>query len=139
MSKLFSYDYYHYDVVKCRRNLNFEKMDTAPCTGKNDRFWLLWGIFREYIKQNIITAVLRKANAHSAIKCFQIEYHSITTIFFGPRKNAGNIIIGFSSSVCNYTFTEKFGNLCINNFSFQRREVQGWYKLTHCYFGKLHC
>ena len=29
-SKLFSYD----AVVKCRRNLNFEKMDTALTTGK---------------------------------------------------------------------------------------------------------
>ena len=29
---------------------------------KNDRFWLFWGIFSEYIKQNIIMAVLRKVN-----------------------------------------------------------------------------
>ena len=55
------------DVVKCSRNLNFEKMDTAPYTAKNDGFWLLWGIFKEYIKQNIITAVLRKAYAHSVV------------------------------------------------------------------------
>ena len=57
---------YHYDVVN-HRNLNFVKMDTASYTGKNDAFcfWLLWGIFKEYIKQNIVTAVLRKANAHS--------------------------------------------------------------------------
>ena len=39
---------------------DFEKMDTAPYTGKNDEFWLRWGIFKEYISQNIITAVLRK-------------------------------------------------------------------------------
>ena len=32
MSKLFSYD----GVVKCCRNLNFGKMDTASYTGKND-------------------------------------------------------------------------------------------------------
>ena len=32
MSKLFSY----YGVVKFRRNLNFEKMDTVSYTGKND-------------------------------------------------------------------------------------------------------
>ena len=38
MSKLFSYDYGHYDVVKCRRILNFEKMDSAPYTEKNDGF-----------------------------------------------------------------------------------------------------
>ena len=67
MSKLFSYDYDHYDVVKCRRNLNFEEMDTTPYTGKNDGFWLLWGIFKEYIKQNFITEVFRKTNAHSIV------------------------------------------------------------------------
>ena len=38
MTKLFSYDYDHYDVVKCRRNLNFGKMVTTPYTGKNDEF-----------------------------------------------------------------------------------------------------
>ena len=26
------------DVVKCRRNLNFEKMNTVAYTGKNDGF-----------------------------------------------------------------------------------------------------
>ena len=43
-SKLFCYD----DVEKCHRNLNFEKMDTASYTGKNDGLW--WGIFKEYLK-----------------------------------------------------------------------------------------
>ena len=67
MSKLFSND----GVVS--RNLNFEKMDTASYTGKNDGVWLLWGIFKEYLKQNIITAVLRKANAHSFVICRLIK------------------------------------------------------------------
>ena len=67
MSKLFSYDYEHYNVVKHRRDLNFERMITAPYAGKNDGSWLLWGIFKEYIKQNIIAAVLIKANAHSVV------------------------------------------------------------------------
>ena len=67
MSKLFSYD----GVVKCCRNLNFGKMDTASYTGKNDGVW--WGIFKEYLKQNIITAVLRKANAHSVAICRLIK------------------------------------------------------------------
>ena len=48
MSKSFS----HEGVVKCPRNLNFEKKDTASYEGKNDGFWLLWGIFKEYLKQN---------------------------------------------------------------------------------------
>ena len=37
MSKLFSCDYDHYDMVKCRRNMNFEEMDTEPRTGKTMR------------------------------------------------------------------------------------------------------
>ena len=53
------------DVVKCRQNLHFEKMDTASYTEKNNGVW--WGIFKEYFKQNIIAAVLRKANAHSVV------------------------------------------------------------------------
>ena len=69
MSKLFSY----VGVVKCRRNLKFGKMDTAPYTGKNDGVWLLWGIFKDYLEQNIITAVLRKANAHSVVICRLIK------------------------------------------------------------------
>ena len=67
MSKLFSYD----GVVKCRWTLNFEKMDTASYTGKNDGVW--WGIFMKYLKQNIITAVLRKANGHSVVICRLIK------------------------------------------------------------------
>ena len=46
---------------------NFGKMVTAPNKGKDDGFWLLWEICKEYIKQNIIKAVLRKANAHSVV------------------------------------------------------------------------
>ena len=46
-------------------------MDTASLTGKNDGVW--WGIFKEYIKQNIITAMLRKANAHSVVICRLIK------------------------------------------------------------------
>ena len=48
MSKIFSYD----GVVKCRRNLHFEKMDTASYTGKNDGVWC--GIFKEYLKQMLL-------------------------------------------------------------------------------------
>ena len=66
MSKLLSYDYDHYDVVKCRRNLNFENMDTVPYTGK-------MGICKEYIKQSIIKGVLRKVNAHSVVICRLIK------------------------------------------------------------------
>ena len=33
-------------------------------------FWVLWEIFKEYIKENIIMAVLRKANPHSVAICW---------------------------------------------------------------------
>ena len=49
----------------------FEKMDTASYKGKNDGVW--WGVFKEYLKQNIIMAVLRKANAHSVVICRLIK------------------------------------------------------------------
>ena len=37
--------------------MNYEGMDTEPSIGKNDAFRLLWGMFKEYIKHNIIMAV----------------------------------------------------------------------------------
>ena len=46
-------------------------MDTEPSTGKNDGFWLPWGICKENIKQNIIMVMLRKAESN--IKCFWLE------------------------------------------------------------------
>ena len=55
---LFSYD----GAVKRRRNLNFEKMDTASYTGRSTSNITI-----------IITAVLRKANAHSAAICISIK------------------------------------------------------------------
>ena len=68
MQKLLSCDYNHYErhgeiSPKCD-----EEMDTERSTGKNDGFWLLWGIFKEYIKQNFI-AVLRKTHSHSVVIC----------------------------------------------------------------------
>ena len=48
-------------------------MDTEPSTGKNDGVWLLWGIFKEYMKQNIIMAMLRKANVYSVLNCRLIK------------------------------------------------------------------
>ena len=54
MSKLIPCDYDHYNIVKCCWNVNFEEVDIEPLIGKNDKFWLLWGVFKEYIKQNII-------------------------------------------------------------------------------------
>ena len=37
MSKIF-FENYRYDMVKFRRNVSFEEMDTERSTGKNDRF-----------------------------------------------------------------------------------------------------
>ena len=57
---IFSKHHYHYGMVKCRQIVNFEEMDTEWSRGKNYGFWVLWGIFKEYLKQNIIMPVLRK-------------------------------------------------------------------------------
>ena len=43
---------------------------------KDDGFLLLWGIFNEYIKQNIIISELRKANFHSVDFCKLIKNQS---------------------------------------------------------------
>ena len=43
---------------------------------KNDGFWLLWETFNEYIKQNIIMTVLKKANFHSIDICRLMKYYS---------------------------------------------------------------
>ena len=44
-------------------------MDIKPSTGNIDGFWLLWRIGKEYIKWNIVTVVLRKANGYSVVTC----------------------------------------------------------------------
>ena len=70
---IFSKYLYHYGAGKCPRNVNFEEMDTEDSAEKNYGFWVLWGRFKEYIKQNIIIAVLRKANSHSVAICRLIK------------------------------------------------------------------
>ena len=73
MSKLFSFDCNHYNMAKYHQNVILEEMHTEPPTGKNDAFWLLWEIFKDYIKENIIIAVLRKADSHSVVICRLIK------------------------------------------------------------------
>ena len=70
MSKLL---FQNYDKVKCRQNVSFEEVDTERPAGKNEIFWLLWGIFKECILQNIIMAALRKTNSHSIVICRLIK------------------------------------------------------------------
>ena len=60
MSNLFSCDY-----LTIRRNVSREERNQE----KRDGFWLLRGIFNEYMKQNIIMAVLRKENFNSVDIC----------------------------------------------------------------------
>ena len=47
-------------------NTNIERdfCISVPLRGKSDRFWWLWGILNEYIKQIVIMAVFRKENFH---------------------------------------------------------------------------
>ena len=88
MTKLFSCDYDHYDNAKCRRNVNFEEMDTELSTGESNRFSLLGEIVMNYIKQNIIMAVLRKANSHSVVIFrFSISFHLYKTKINNKKNN----------------------------------------------------
>ena len=64
MSKLFSCNY----LTICRNVARWDAREESNHQ-KDDGFWLLWGIFNEYSKQNIIEAELRKANFHSADIC----------------------------------------------------------------------
>ena len=41
-----------------------EEIDNDLSRGKNNGFWLLWGTFDQYIKENVMK-VLRKAKSHS--------------------------------------------------------------------------
>ena len=81
---IFSKYHYHYGMVKCRQIVNFEEMDTEWSTGKNYGFSVLLGTFKEYIKQNLIMALLRKANSHSVVICRLIK--KINTIKNNPRR-----------------------------------------------------
>ena len=61
-------------MVKCCQNMKFEEMGSYwTFIWKKDVFWSLWGIFKNYTKQNVIMAVLRKVNAHSVVICKLIK------------------------------------------------------------------
>ena len=66
-------DHDYYDLVTSHRDVNFEEIDTERWTEKNYGFWLLWGVSKDYTKQNIIMTVLRKANSHSVVICRLIK------------------------------------------------------------------
>ena len=56
-------------MVKYRRNVNLEEIDIELVQQEKYELWVLWGIFKEYIKQNIIMAVSRKVSSHSVVIC----------------------------------------------------------------------
>ena len=54
--------------------------DLCCAFNRNDGFWLLWGIFKEYIKQDIVIVVLQKANSHEFIIYRLIENHWVKSL-----------------------------------------------------------
>ena len=90
-------------------------MDTASYTGKNDGVW--WGIFKEYFKQNIITAVLRKANDHSVVICRLIKKFAIVNKNRSKRKHWFKICLG--------GFIRRNLMQCIYFFTPQEAEIVG--------------
>ena len=93
MSKLFFQNIT--GMVKCRQIVNFEEMDTEWSNGKNYGFWVLWRIFKEYVKQNIIMAVLIKSNSHSVTIYRLIK--KINTVKDDPRRKTDSNFWFFSS------------------------------------------
>ena len=83
--------------------MNFEEIDTERSTKKNDRFWLLWRIFKEHMKQNIIAAVLRKAHSHSHL---QID-KKINNVKEDPRKKTDSNCDLPSAAWCLWGFNKK--------------------------------
>lgn len=69
-----------------------------------------------------LTPVCSVCNFKNSLNVFRFR---IINIFFGPRENPLDIIVWFCSSGYNNTFTGMFRNFCINNFSFQSREIEG--------------
>ena len=65
-------------MVKCYRNVNFEEITdiTEPSIEKNNKFWLVWGIFSDYIKQIINMAEWTKVNC-DLVDILQIDKKSI--------------------------------------------------------------
>ena len=116
MSKLFSYDGVAIEMLP---KSEFWKDGYCAYIGKNDVVWLLWGIFKVYLKQNIITVVLRKVIAHSVVICRLIK-KSIMQIKIDRRREkidsgfAHEVLVRRNLMKCIYLFTpqetEKVGN-----------------------------
>ena len=106
-SKLFSYDFIITIYSEMWPKSGFWKDGYCAFTGKNDGFWLLWRIFKEYIKQNIITAVLIKANAHSANAHTYILPNKLEHVYMRPEVNSNR----FEISDCFEMSFRLHGNL----------------------------
>ena len=59
-------DYDHQNIVKRHRNMNFEQKEIM-------NFDYCEEYFKDYIRQNIIMAVIRKPNAYSLVICKLIK------------------------------------------------------------------
>ena len=94
ISKLFPCDY-----LTIRRNVARWDAKEERNPEKDDGFWLLWGIFNEYIKQNIIMVELIKVNFYSVDICRLIKNQSckkrsrklIQTLIFSKLQSCSSI------------------------------------------------
>ena len=93
------------NMVKFSQDMNCEEMDTDYSTGKHNGFRLLWGIFKEYIKQNIMTVVLRKTHSHSFVTWRLIK--KINHIKKDPRRKTDSNFHFFQVVLCLWGFNKK--------------------------------
>ena len=121
MSELSACDYDHYDVLRCRRNMNFEEIGTELSTRKLQVFITTRNIFKEYIKQNVM-AVLRKANAHSVVLCRLIQGEKLVqALVFLKLPSAYEISIRRNVMQCIYLLHQKRLRQVVNS----DRQVEG--------------
>ena len=101
-------------LPKCR----FWRNGYWVLTGKNYGFWVLWGIFKECIKQNITMAVLRKANSDSVVICRLIK----KTIMYQGEKLIQTLIFpsfwGFNKKECYVVHISPYISRIIIQFSY---------------------
>ena len=102
MSKLFLCDY-----LVIRWKIGREERNQV----KNDGFWLLWGIFNEYIKRNIIIAVLIIAN-------FQLTFADWWNINHVKKDQEGKLIL-----------TLIFSKLPNCSWGFKKKECSAYYRI----------
>ena len=78
---------------------------TESSPGTNDGFSVLWGIFKEYIKENVIMAVSRKANSHPIVISRLIK--NINNVKEDPGRKTDSNFNFSQATPCSWGFKKR--------------------------------